>query len=94
MPLSLKVAAENKSKVRYETYRMTSGGSGDKYVIVWHYQSLAEKGDNSENWPAWYNKIKGSQSAWTNDLQTLSESLEIYGTNNFLCAFVPELSSK
>lgn len=89
-----KIASENKSKARYETYRLESGGTGSKYVIIWHYETLSEKSDNSENWPEWYNKIKGSPAAWANDYETIMESLEIYGINNFLCEYLPDLSSK
>lgn len=89
-----KVAKENKSKARFQTYKITSGGQGGKYVIAWSYTSLTEKDDQSENWPAWYNKIKGSPQAWASDLGKLQESIQIFGENSFLCSFVPELSSK
>ncbi len=89
-----KAAKENKSKARFETFKITSGGQGGKYVIVWTYASLNEKGDQSENWPAWYNKMKGSSQAWAHDLNQLQESIQIFGQNSFLCSFVPELSSK
>lgn len=88
-----KVAAENKSKSRFDTYRLESGG-GFRYVVIWHYENLGEKSDNSENWPEWYNKIKGSSSAWAKDYQSLMESFEIYGVNSFLCEYLPDLSSK
>ncbi len=89
-----KMAKENKSKINYTTYQVTSGNNGTKYVVVWGYQSLMEKDANSENWPEWYNKMRGSSEAWIKDIGAINESIEIYGSMSYLCAYVPELSSK
>lgn len=90
----VKVCTENKSKARYSTYANESGGSGNKYVLVWTYDSLTEKDDTSEKWSEWFNKMKGSQAAWTREWVNAQASFEIYGVNSYLCSHVPELSSK
>ena len=91
----VKMCAENKSKVRFSTYGSASGTADNKYVIVFGYESLTEKDDNSENWGQWFNKMKGSQgAAWYKELADVQGSYEIYGTTNFLIMFEPDLSSK
>lgn len=89
-----RLAAQNKSKARYSTYRNVSGTSGTKYVVVWAHESLTELDDNSEKWGDWYNKAKGSPNAWSKDINAVNGTYEIYGINSFMCTFVPDLSSK
>ena len=90
----VKSCNDNKSKARFSTYRNVSGGSGNKYVIVSSYESLTEMDDSNENWPQWFNKMKGSEAAWTKEWTGAQGSFEIYGVNSYLCSHVPELSSK
>jgi hypothetical protein len=85
---------ENKSKARFTTFRKVSGTNMGKYLLVWGMDSLSELDGNSENWSQWFNKMKGSSAAWTNELHRASASVEIYGQSRYMMEFMPDLSSK
>ncbi len=85
---------ENKSKARFTTFHSVSGANMGKYYLVWGMDSLAELDNNGENWAQWFNKMKGSAAAWTNELRRASTSVEIYGQTRYMMELMPELSSK
>ncbi|HEY5690109.1 MAG TPA: hypothetical protein VIS49_01515 [Cyclobacteriaceae bacterium] len=90
----VRICNENKSKSRFNTYEMVSGTNMGKYLIVWGMDSLAEMDDNSENWPQWFNKMKGSSAAWGSELRRVSSAVEIYGQTRYMMQHMPDLSSK